>query len=141
MSPFFVFFLCGVCSLPSFVIPLMNDPVYQACTSPGRQGHTHHTLHTRLVCCVRFSCLDMAHLILCCFRYFSLSCVRLVSCLRLSRLVLSCYLLSCLGLSCLCLSVLVLPSNLSSTLIDFPSGSILVMVTLRQPLFLEKQYP
>ncbi len=109
MSPSFVFFLCGVCSLPSFVIPLMNDPVFQACPSPGRQDHTQQTLHTRLVCCVLFSCLVLAPLILSCFRYLSLSSCSgvIVSSLVLSCLVLSCLVLSCLVLSCLVLVCLV----------------------------------
>ena len=64
MSPSVVFYLCGLCSLPSFVIPLMNDPVFQACPSPGRKGPTRQTLQTRLVCCVLFSCLVLAPLML-----------------------------------------------------------------------------
>ena len=50
--------------LISFQIPLNNDPVSQACPSPGCQGRTQHTLHTRLVCCVLFSCLVLAPLML-----------------------------------------------------------------------------
>jgi hypothetical protein len=64
LSPSVVFYLCGVCSLPSFVIPLTNDPVFEACPSPGRKGPTRQTLQTRLVCCVLFSCLVLAPLML-----------------------------------------------------------------------------
>ena len=73
LSPFFFFFFCGVCFLTSFVKPLLkNAPVFQACPSPWRQARTQHTLHTRLVCCVLFSCLILAPLMLSCFRYLSI---------------------------------------------------------------------
>jgi hypothetical protein len=63
---------CVVCALPSFQIPLNNDPLSQACLSAGRQARTQHTLHTRLVCCVLFSSLVLAPLMLSCFRYLSI---------------------------------------------------------------------
>jgi hypothetical protein len=50
---------CVVCVLfLLFKSPLTNDPLSQACPSPGRQGRTQHKLHTRLVCCVLFSFLS-----------------------------------------------------------------------------------
>ena len=117
LSPFFYFFMCGVCSLPSFVIPLMNDPVFQACTSPGRQGHTHHTLHTRLVCCVLLSCLDSSYLVLFSILLSQLvSCGRVFSCLRLSWLVFSCLVLSCLVYVCLYWSNLLISLQPSLTI-------------------------
>ena len=75
---------CVVCALPSFQIPLNNDPLSQACPSPGRQARTQHTLHTRLVCCVVFSCLVLAPLMLSCFLYLSICFLHLLFVFSLS---------------------------------------------------------
>ena len=81
----FLSLFCVVCLLFLFFqIPLNNDPLSQACLSPGRQARTQHTLHTRLVCCVVFSCLVLAPLMLSCFRYLSICFLHLLFVFSLS---------------------------------------------------------
>ena len=101
-----------------------------------------HNKHYTQGWCVLYSCLVLSRLLLSCLVFDCFLSARVVlSCLLLSSLVLACFLLSCLVLSCLCLSVLVKPSHQSSTLIDYPSGRVLLMVTSREPFFLEKINP
>ncbi len=89
--------LCGVCSLPYFVLPLLNDPVFQACPSPGRQAGTQQTLHKHKVgvfCTLVLSCLGSSYLVLFSIVFSQLvSCCRVFSCLVLSWRVFSCLVL------------------------------------------------
>ena len=137
------FCLCFVWSVFSsffFKSPLtMTLSLKRVCLRGARLAHN---IHYTQGWCVVYSSLVLSWLLLSCLVFDCFLSARVVlSCLVLSCLVFSCFLLSFRRLSCFCLSVLVLPYNLSSTLIDYPSGSFLFMVTSHQPLFLEKQHP
>jgi hypothetical protein len=86
LSPFVVFVLCGLCSLPSFVPSLFKWlSLSSVCISGAPGSHTTYITHkVGVLAPLMLSCLVLAPLMLSCFRFLTICFFHLLFVLSLS---------------------------------------------------------